>query len=51
VIETTKKFDDSLAKSADSTNKLDENVDELEQITTYMVAMMKDEGQNSDDGN
>jgi hypothetical protein len=51
VIETIEKFDDSLAKLIDSTDKSDDNVAELEQTTTDMVAMMKDEAQIGDDGN
>jgi hypothetical protein len=51
VIETTEKSNDSLAEIVNSIDKLDDDVAELEQTTTYMVTMMKDERQNGDDGN
>jgi len=43
VINTIDNFNDSPSKLANLINKLDDNIIELEQITTHMAKMMKDE--------
>jgi hypothetical protein len=49
VIRTIDKFDDSLPKSTNLVDKLDDDMAELEQTTTHM-AKMKDDKENGDDG-
>ncbi len=43
-------FDDSLAKSIDLVDKSNDVTIELEQITTHMAEMMKDEREDGDNG-
>ncbi len=50
VINTIDNFDDSLVKSIDLVDISDDDIIELEQITTYMVEMMKDEREDGDNG-
>jgi hypothetical protein len=47
---TIDNFDDSRTKSANLVDKLDDNIIELEQITTHMAKMMKDEREDGDNG-
>jgi hypothetical protein len=49
VCRTIDKFDESLEKSVDSVDKLDDDIVELEKISTYLVEMMKDEGYGDND--
>jgi hypothetical protein len=49
VCRTTEKFDESLEKLVDSVDKLDDDMIKLEKISTYLVEMMKDEGDGDDD--
>jgi hypothetical protein len=46
---TANKFDESLKKSIDAIDKLDDDTAKLEKISTYLVEMMKDEGGGDDD--
>ncbi len=50
MINTIDNFDDSLVKSIDLVDISDDDIIELEQITTYMVEMMKDEREDGDNG-
>jgi hypothetical protein len=47
---TTDKSNVSLAKSANSTEKSDDNTTKLEQTITHMAKMMKDEREDGDNG-
>ncbi len=47
---TIDNFDDSRTKSTNLVDKLDDNIIELEQITTHMAKMMKDEREDGDNG-
>ncbi len=50
MINSIDNFDDSLAKSTDTVDISNDDTIELEQITTHMVEMMKDEREDGDDG-
>jgi hypothetical protein len=50
VINNIYNFDDSLAKSIDLVDKSNDVTIELEQITTHMAEMMKDEREDGDNG-
>jgi hypothetical protein len=50
VINTIYNFDDSPTKSIDLVDKSDDVTIELEQITTHMAKVMKDEGEDGDNG-
>jgi hypothetical protein len=47
---TIDNFDESPTKLANLVDKLDDNIIELEQITTHMAKMMKDEREDGDNG-